>query len=110
MGGNVVDDVSLDYEITHSLTGSKDDTGFGVKADATNGKVSVNEVSLTRDVDAGDQSVQVTPSWLLQSKTARVKLMSKLSGGDKLEATVDYATDGGDITYEVSLDHNIASG
>ena len=117
--GNVVDDVSLDYEITHSLTsastnveltGSKDDTGFGVKADATNGKVSVNEVSLTRDVDAGDQSVQVTPSWLLQSKTARVKLMSKLSGGDKLEATVDYATDGGDITYEVSLDHNIASG
>ena len=63
--GNVVDDVSLDYEITHSLTsastnveltGSKDDTGFGVKADATNGKVSVNEVSLTRDENSSASS------------------------------------------------------
>ena len=41
------------------------------------------------------------------SVTSAVPLEAQLA---KLEATVDYATDGGDITYEVSLDHNIASG
>jgi len=111
--------ITLDYEVTHSLTssdtklsltGNKDDTGFGLEADISGGGGQINEISITRDLDAGDQPVTLTPSYLLQSKTARVKLMSTLSGGDKLEATVDYATDGGDVKYEVSLDHNIEDG
>ena len=54
--------------------------------------------------------VNVQPSWLVNAKTARVKLMSKLSGGDSVSAQVDYATDGGDVTTEVSYDHNLEAG
>ena len=70
----------------------------------------LTEVSAERDVDVGDRSVNLQPSWLVNAKTARVKLMSKLSGGDRVSAQVDYATNGGDISYEVGYDHNLEDG
>ena len=41
--------------------------------------------------------MQVEPSYKVQAKTARVKLMSALSGG-KVAATVDY--NGGDVDVD----------
>jgi len=36
--------------------------------------------------------------------------MSKLNGGDRLSAQVDYNVDGGDAAYEVSYDHSLEDG
>ena len=57
--------------------------------------MALKEVSAEKDVDAGDQSINLQPSWLVQAKTARVKLMTKLGGSDSVSAQVDYNTNGG---------------
>jgi hypothetical protein len=110
------DDVSVSYEVTHDfsdkntnvkLTANTQGTTLSGEYDRNDG---FKEVSAERDVDVGDNTVNVQPSWLVQAKTARVKLMSKLNGGDKLSAQVDYATNGGDISYEVGYDHNLEDG
>merc|ERR1711871_434324 len=48
----------------------------------------------------------------VKSKTARVKLMSKLgdSNKDSINAQIDYATDGGALSYEVGYDRIIDDG
>jgi hypothetical protein len=110
------DDVTVSYEVTHDfadkntnvkLTANTQGTTLGAEYDRSDG---FKEVSAERDVEIGDQSVNVQPSWLVQAKTARVKLMSKLSGGDEVSAQIDYKTEGGDVTYEVGYDHNLEDG
>jgi hypothetical protein len=110
------DDVSVSYEVTHDfgdkntnvkLTAQASGTTFGAEYDQNDG---VTEVSAERDLDVGDQKVNVQPSWQVKSKTARVKLMSKL-GGDSINAQIDYDIDGGEASLkEVSLDHHIEDG
>ena len=80
-------------------------TTFGAEIDG-----GVKEISAERDVEMGDQTVNVQPSWLVQAKTARVKLMSKISGGDKLSAQIDYNPDSKATAYEVTYDHNLEDG
>merc|ERR1711871_168310 len=101
-------DVRVSYEVTHDFVDKStrtkltantevDGTKFGAQIDG-----GLTEVSAERDV--GDVNVQ--PSWLVQAKTARVRLMSKL-GGDRVSAQVDYKPDGGDTNYEVRYDSKL---
>ena len=110
-------DINVDYEVTHDfvakntntkLTASKTVEGIKFGAEVSGG--SLEEVSAEKDLDAGDNTINVVPSWLVQAKTARVKLMSKLGDDDTLSAQVDYKPDGGDTSYEVTLDHNLEAG
>jgi len=116
MEGNSKDDVSVSYEVSHDFTNSNTNIKLTANTQGTNLAAQfdrgdgLKEVSADRSVDIGDRSVQVTPSWLVQAKTARVKLMSKLGNGDRLSAQVDYNPDGGDATYELGFDHNLEDG
>ena len=110
------DDVSVSYEVTHDfadkntnvkLTANTQGTTLSGEYDRADG---LKEVSAERDVDIGDQKVNVQPSWLVQANTARVKLMSKLNSGDALSAQIDYATKGGDVEYELGYEHNLEVG
>jgi hypothetical protein len=110
------DDMAVSYEVTHEfantntnvkLTANTQGTRLGAEYDQADG---FKEVSAERDVDVGDQKINVQPSWQVQAKTARVKLMSRLNGGDKVSAQVDYNTNGGDVAYEVGYDHNLEQG
>ena len=74
------DDMSVSYEVSHDfadkntnvkLTANTQGTTLGAEYNRAGG---LTEVSANRDVDVGDQSVNVSPSWLVQAKTARVKL------------------------------------
>jgi len=109
------DDVSVSYEVSHNfadkntnvrLSANMQGTNLGAEYDQNNG---FKEVTAECDVDIADQKINVQPSWLVQAKTARVKLMSKLSGGDKLSAQVDYNSGSVD-NIEVSYDHNLEAG
>jgi hypothetical protein len=108
-------DVSVGYEVTRDFK-SKDTevkltaASQGTQLSATYNDNSLQEVGAERDVDIGDQKVNVSPSWLVQAKTARVKLMSRMNGGDRISAQVDYNTDKNDATYEVGYDHNLEEG
>jgi hypothetical protein len=111
------DDLSVGYEVTHNfgskntevkLSASVAGTAFSADYDTES---SLKEVGLSRSVDVGDQKVDLSPSFLVQAKTARVKLMSALgSGGDSVSAQVDYGTDGGSVSYELGYSHNIDAG
>jgi len=110
------DDVAVSYEVTHDfadkntnvrLTATTQGTNIGAEYDRNDG---FKEVSAERDVELGDQKINVQPSWLVQAKTARVKLMSRLNGGDRISAQVDYNQNGGDVAYEVGYDHNLEAG
>jgi hypothetical protein len=110
------DDVRVSYEVSHNfadkntnvkLSANSQGTTLGAEYDQADG---LKEVSAERDLDLGDQTVNVQPSWLVQAKTARVKLMSKLSGGDSISAQIDYNSNGGDASYEVGYDHNLEDG
>jgi len=110
------DDISVSYEVSHDfsdkntnvkLTANTQGTTLGAEYDRSDG---FKEVSAERDVDIGDQKINVQPSWIVQAKTARVKLMSRLNGNDRISAQVDYNTNGGDATYEVGYDHNLEQG
>lgn len=96
--------MSVSYEVTHDfadkntnvrLTANTQGNTLSAEYDRADG---LKEVSVQRDVDLGDQTVNVQPSWQVQAKTARVKLMSKLNGGNKLSAQIDYNTNGGDAS------------
>ena len=82
---------------------------LGAEYDQADG---LKEVSAQRDVKLGDQNVNVQPSWMVKAQTARVKLMSRLgdSNKDSVSAQVDYATQGGAISYEVGYDRNLEDG
>jgi len=114
--GSKADDVSVSYEVSHDfadkntnvkLSANTQGTTIGAEYDRADG---IREVSVERDVDVADQTINVQPSWLVQAKTARVKLMSKMSGGDRLSAQIDYNTDSNGATYEVGYDHSLEDG
>jgi len=126
------DGVSVSYDVTHDFVSKKtsskmsaskrlETAGTGTGKNRVPGKTictvnaevkdsAVAEVGAERDVDLGDQTLNVQPLWLVQAKTARVKLMSKLGGSDKLSAQVDYTPDNGDVDYEVGYDHSLGEG
>jgi hypothetical protein len=111
------DDVSVSYKVTHDfgakntnveLTANTQGTTLSAEYDQADG---IKEVSAERDVSLGDQTVGTTASWLVKAQTARVKLMSKLGdSSDTLSATVDYATEGGAVNYEVGYNRNLEAG
>lgn len=84
----------VSYDVSHDFSASK--TNVKLTA-ATGGNTlgaeiddrQLKEVSLERDVDVGDNKVNVDGSWLVKAQTARVKLMSNLGGSsDKVKAQV----------------------
>jgi hypothetical protein len=118
LSGDLVesDNVDLSYEVSHDfadkntnirMTANSHGTSFGAEFDRNDG---FKEVSLDRDLDIGDKKLNVQPSWLVQAKTARVKLMSKLGSADSVSAQVDFDTSGKSATYKVGYDHNIDDG
>merc|ERR1719337_391104 len=72
----------------------------------------LTEVAVQREVDLGDQKVDVQPSWMVKAKAARVKLMSGLNNGkDKVSAQFDYDVDGKEVgALEVGLTRQLKAG
>jgi len=111
------DDVSVSYKVTHDfgakntnveLTANTQGTTISAEYDQADG---IKEVSAERDLALGDQNVGTKASWLVKAQTARVKLMSKLGdSSDTVSATVDYATEGGAVNYEVGYNRNLEAG
>jgi hypothetical protein len=111
------DDVRVSYEVTHDfadkntnvkLSANSQGTTIGAEYDRNGG---LQEVSAERNVDIGDQKINVQPSWMVKANSARVKLMSKLgSDGDKVNVQVDLAKDGGASGLEVSYDRHLEEG
>lgn len=109
-------DMQASYEVSHDfadkntnvrLSATSSGMKLGAEYDQADG---FKEVSLDRDIDISDRTVNVQPSWLVKAQTARVKLMSKLGSGDKLSAQVDYDTNGRSTTCEVGYDHHLEEG
>jgi len=109
------DDLSVSYDVNHNfkskntevtLTGKMSGNTLAVDYDTSS---NLKEVSLARSLDVADQKVDLQPSWLVQAKTARVKMMTAMSG-NRLSAQVDYATDGGNVAYEVGYARNLEDG
>jgi len=110
-------DVDVTYDVTHVFASSKTTTTFAASTTHDGTKIgaelkggALQEVSAERDIGLGDEKISVQPSWQVQAKTARVKLMSKLGGGDKVSAQVDYTPDSKDTNVEVSFDHSFGAG
>jgi len=110
------DDLAVSYEATHnfkskatSVKVSAVTSGTTVSADYDT-ENQLTEVSAQRSVDVGDQKVDVSPSWLVQAKTARVKLMSKLGDKGSVSAQVDYGTEDSATSYEVGYTHDLDDG
>lgn len=111
------DDLSVSYDVNHNFKSKNTEVTLTA---ATGGNTitvdydtdsQVKEVSAARSVDVGDRSVDLEPSWLVQAKTARVKMMTALgSGGDKVNAQVDYNTDDSSVAYEVGYSHSLEDG
>jgi hypothetical protein len=111
------DDMRVSYDVSHDfaasntnvkLTANAKGTKLGAEYDRAEG---LKEVSLDRDVDIGDQSLNVQPSWLVAAHTARIKLMSKLGGGkDQLSAQFDYDTSDKAASYEIGYGHDFGEG
>jgi hypothetical protein len=109
-------DIGVSYEVTKNfadestsakLTASTTIEGTALSAQLDGG---LSEVTAGRTVNAGDETVDVEASWMVKAKTARVKLMSKLSANDNVNVQVDYTPDGGKVDYEVTLDHDLGNG
>lgn len=107
-------DVKVGYEVTRDfgsqdtevvLTAHASDTDLS----ATYSDGALQEVGAKRDVELGDQKVNVAPSYLVKAKTARVKMMSALAGGN-VNGQVDYNTDSGATAYEVGYDTDLKAG
>lgn len=109
------DDVRVSYEVSHNFGDKSTNVKLSANSQGTTLGAEINdrelqEVSAQRDVDFGDSKVNVQPSWMVKAKTARVKLMSNLGGGDKVRAQVDYDTNDSSATYEVSYDRHLEDG
>jgi hypothetical protein len=107
------DDIAVGYKLTRHVASKKNDIKLMATTKGTTiyGEYNDNqlaEVGASREVEIGDQKVNVEPSYKVQAKTARVKLMSALSGG-KVAATVDYS-DGDVDVNEVSFEKELETG
>jgi len=117
LSGDLMDDgdMKVSYDVNHNFKSKNTEvtlsgafSGTTVSADYDTDS-NFKEVSVQREFDVGDQKLNVQPSWLVQAKTARVKMMSALGGGD-VSAQVDYNTDGGSATYEVGYSRSLEDG
>merc|ERR1711871_538852 len=111
------DDMQVSYDVNHNF--KTKNTEVTLSAAMQGNTVSVDydtenqlkEVSAERSVDVADYKVDLKPSWLVQAKTARVKMMSALGGNkDRLSAQVDYNTDGGSVAYELGYSRSLEDG
>ena len=120
LSGNLVDDddMKIDYEVTRDfgtqntnvkLSADTSGTTLGAEYDTDS---NLKELTAVRDVDVGDRKVNVDAGWLVKSKSARIKLMTALGSGssDRAKVEIDYPTEGGDTTYEVSLERDLEDG
>jgi len=117
MEGSSSDDLQVSYDLTHNfkskntavkVSAQTQGTTFAAEYDTDS---NLKEVSARRDLDLGDQKVDLQPSWLVQAKTARVKMMSALGGSkDRFSAQVDYNVDGGATSYELGYSRNLEDG
>lgn len=116
--GDLVEDsdMKVSYEVTHDfsskntnvkLTAVTSGTTLGAEYDTDS---QLKEVSAQRNLDVGDRDVDTEVTWVVASKTARVKLMTALGDKDSATATIDYDTDGGDTSYEVTVNRDLDDG
>lgn len=113
--GDLMDDADL--KVGYAVTRNFPNSATEVAVTATTKGTSVTalydgelkEVSATRSVDVADRTVDLEPSYLVKTKTARVKLAS-MFGNDKMSATVDYGMDDASTTYEVGYSHSLEEG
>ena len=91
------DDVGLGYQLTRDFAKAQTDLKLTASSRGTtlSAEYDTNEqlrsVGVSREVELGDQKMDVQPSWLLKARAARVKLMSSLNDGkDKVSAQVDF--------------------
>jgi len=110
------DDLSISYDVNHNfkskntdvkLTAGMKGNTLAVEADTDSG---IKEASAARSVDVGDYSIDMKPSWLVQAKTARVKMMSALSKDNRVSAQVDFNTDDRSAAYEVGYTRQLDEG
>jgi len=110
------DDLSVSYDVNHNFKSKNTEVKLTANTQGTTLVVDydtesqIKEVSAARSVDLGDQSVDLRPSWLVQAKTARVKMMTALGGDNKVSAQVDYNTDGGATAFEVGYSRSLEDG
>jgi len=109
------DDVQVSYDVNHNFKSKKTDVKLSAAMQGTKLSVdydtesNVKEVSAARSVDVVDYKVDLQPSWLVQAKTARVKMMSAIGGGG-VSAQVDYNVDGKEAAYEVGYSRSLEEG
>jgi len=112
------DDLTVAYDVKRSfvtkqtevtLTANSKGTTLTAEYDTDS---QLTEVGASRDVDLSDYTVNVSPSWMVQAKTARVKLMSTFgSDKDSVSAQIDYDTDAQSATAtEVTYDRALEDG
>lgn len=112
------DDLSISYDCTHNfkskntevkLTANMNGNTLAIEGDTES---NLKEVSAQRAIDVADYKVDLQPSWLVQAKTARVKMMSALGSAkkDRLTAQVDYNVDGKSASYELGYARNLEEG
>jgi hypothetical protein len=115
MDGAGDDDVQVSYDVNHNFKSKN--TGVKLTAAMKGTTVSldydtdsnVKEVAAARSVDVADQKFDLEPSWLVQAKTARIKMMSALGGGTG-SAQVDYNTDEKEASYELGYSRSLEDG
>lgn len=118
--GNLMDDndVSVSYDVNHNFKSKNTEVqltaGFQGNTLAVDYDTETNlkEVSVARSVDVADYKLDLKPSWLVQAKTARVKMMSALgaNNNDRVSAQVDYNTDGGSTSFELGYARQLEDG
>jgi len=110
------DDVGVSYDVTHNfgdkktnvkLTASTQGTVLGAEIDDRE----LKEVSVNRDLDVGDNTVNADASWLVKAQTARIKLMSAMGNSkDKVNVQIDVDTRDNSASYEVGYYHQLEEG
>jgi len=108
-------DVSVGYEVTRDFKNKDTEVKLtaaaqGTHLSATYNGNSLQEVGANRDLEVGEQKVNVQPSWLVKARTARVKMMSAIDSANSVNAQVDYDTNGGAATYEVGYSRSMKDG
>lgn len=110
------DDLSVSYDVNHNFKSKNTEVTLSANTQGTtlsldyDTESQVKEVSASRSVDVSDRTVDLTPSWLVQAKTARIKMMSALGGDSKVSAQVDYETDGGATSFELGYSTTLEGG
>jgi hypothetical protein len=95
------DDIAFGYEVTRDFAACNTNVkltasshGYSLSAEY-DPEEQLRQVGVAREVEVGDYKVDVQPTWLVNAKAARLKLMSAVNDGkDRLSAQFDYDVDG----------------